>query len=194
LKFGYLYEAACILQPTELVTAMRNIHAFKVYEGSVRAGKTIGSLIEWIRFCRTAPDGNLLMTDEGEDIYLGSVFPNHNLAWRNDFSYKGINLGVLFTARLGGVCYSATQANLDLYGVSEASAAARDAGGVLINGREMVDAIFPYVLMEGDLNLSYDSGSQKWTLHYEGFFVAPLGHKIKVIADYVGPMDGFTAL
>ena len=68
-------------------------------------------------------NGNLLMTDEGEDIYLGSVFPNHNLAWRNDFSYKGINLGVLFTARLGGVCYSATQANLDLYGVSEASAA-----------------------------------------------------------------------
>lgn len=85
-------------------------------------------------------NGNLLMTDEGEDIYLGSVFPNHNLAWRNDFSYKGINLGILFTARLGGVCYSATQANLDLYGVSEASAAARDAGGVLINGREMVDA------------------------------------------------------
>lgn len=32
------------------------------------------------------------------------------------------------------------------------------------------------------------------SLHYEGFFVAPLGHKIKVIADYVGPMDGFTAL
>ena len=84
--------------------------------------------------------GNLQVTDEGEDIYLGSVFPDANLAWRNDFSWKGINLGVLFTARLGGVCYSATQANLDLYGVSEASAAARDAGGVLINGREMVDA------------------------------------------------------
>ena len=48
--------------------------------------------------------------------------------------------------------------------------------------------------MEGDLNLSYDSGSQKWTLHYEGFFVAPHGHKIKVIADYVGPMDRYTAL
>ena len=31
---GYLYEAACILQPTELVTAMRNIHAFKVYEAN----------------------------------------------------------------------------------------------------------------------------------------------------------------
>ena len=31
---GYLYEAACILQPTELVTAMRNIPTFKVYEGN----------------------------------------------------------------------------------------------------------------------------------------------------------------
>ncbi|HIW64908.1 MAG TPA: TonB-dependent receptor [Candidatus Alistipes intestinipullorum] len=84
--------------------------------------------------------GNLLITDEGEDIYLGSVVPDYNLAWRNDFSWKGLNLGVLFTGSIGGVCYSATQANMDLYGVSEASAAARDAGGVWINGRELVDA------------------------------------------------------
>ena len=84
--------------------------------------------------------GNLLLTDEGEDIYLGSVFPEHTLAWRNDFSWKGVNLGVLFTGRIGGICYSATQANMDLYGVSEASAAARDAGGIWINGRELVDA------------------------------------------------------
>lgn len=85
-------------------------------------------------------NGNLQITDDGNEIYLGSVFPKHNLAWQNEFGWKGINLRVLFTARLGGVCYSATQANLDLYGVSEASAAARDAGGILINGREMVDA------------------------------------------------------
>ena len=31
---GYLYEAACILQPTELVSAMRNIPTFKVYEAN----------------------------------------------------------------------------------------------------------------------------------------------------------------
>ncbi len=84
--------------------------------------------------------GNLILTDDGGEIYLGSVFPKYNLAWRNDFSYKGLNLSVLFTGCIGGICYSATQANLDLYGVSEVSAAARDAGGVLINGREMVDA------------------------------------------------------
>ena len=85
-------------------------------------------------------NGNVAVKDDYmDDIYLGSVFPKYNLAWRNDFNYKGINL-VLFTARIGGICYSATQANMDLYGVSEASAAARDAGGVMINGRDMIDA------------------------------------------------------
>lgn len=85
-------------------------------------------------------NGNITIDDIGTDIFLGSVFPKYNLAWRNDLSWKGIHLGFLFSGRIGGVCYSATQANLDLYGVSEASAAARDAGGVLVNGREWMDA------------------------------------------------------
>ena len=93
-------------------------------------------------YIETDNNGNLLLTDDsdGKELYLGSVFPDYNLAWRNDFHYKGINLGILFTARIGGICDSATQANLDLYGVSAASAAARDAGGVWINDRAMVDA------------------------------------------------------
>lgn len=85
-------------------------------------------------------NGDITVSDTGTDIFLGSVFPKYNLAWRNDLSYKGLHLGFLFSGRIGGVCYSATQANLDLYGVSEASAAARDAGGVLVNGREWMDA------------------------------------------------------
>ena len=83
--------------------------------------------------------GNLAVESNLPDMKLGSVFPKANLAWRNNFNWKGVNLGVLVTARIGGVVYSATQANMDLYGVSEASAAARDAGGVLVNGRAMVD-------------------------------------------------------
>ena len=85
-------------------------------------------------------NGDIAITDEADEIFLGTVFPKYNLAWRNDFSWKGLHLGILFSGRVGGVCYSATQASLDLYGVSEASAAARDAGGVLVNGREMMDA------------------------------------------------------
>ena len=92
-------------------------------------------------FIEVDKSGNVAVKDDYmEDIYLGSVFPKYNLAWRNDFSWRGLNLGVLFTARIGGICYSATQANMDLYGVSEASAAARDAGGVVINGRQTIDA------------------------------------------------------
>ena len=84
--------------------------------------------------------GQISVVDDGEDRYLGSVFPDYNLAWRNDFSWKGIHLGILFSGRIGGICYSATQANLDLYGASKATADARLAGGVLVNGREMIDA------------------------------------------------------
>lgn len=70
---------------------------------------------------------------------LGSIFPKANLAWKNDFNYKGINLGFLVTARLGGVVFSRTQASLDYYGVSEASAKARDNGGISVDGT-IVDA------------------------------------------------------
>ncbi len=92
-------------------------------------------------FIEVDKSGNVAVKDDYmEDIYLGSVFPKYNLAWRNDFSWRGLNLGVLLTGRIGGICYSATQANMDLYGVSEASAAARDVGGVLINGRQTIDA------------------------------------------------------
>ena len=84
-------------------------------------------------------NGDFVTVDKGADLKLGSVLPDYNLAWRNDFDYKGIKLGFLFTARIGGIVYSATQAEMDRYGVSEASAAARDAGGIMINGRSKVD-------------------------------------------------------
>lgn len=85
-------------------------------------------------------EGRPLTTEYSEPVYLGSVFPKYNLAWRNDFDFAGVHLGILFSGRIGGICYSATQANLDYYGVSEASAAARDAGGVFINGRAWTDS------------------------------------------------------
>ena len=44
-----------------------------VYEGSVRSSKTIGSLIEWIRFVRTGPDGNLLMTGRTQRTIINNL-------------------------------------------------------------------------------------------------------------------------
>ncbi len=79
--------------------------------------------------------------DTVTDIPLGSTMPKYNMAWKNDFAWKGLSASFMVTARLGGIVYSATQAAMDLYGVSEASAAARDNGGVWINGgKNLVDA------------------------------------------------------
>lgn len=59
--------------------------------------------------------------------------PDFNMGFSNTFSYKGVSLGVVLTARVGGLCVSNTQGILDYYGVSKATADARDAGGVWIN-------------------------------------------------------------
>ncbi|KAA3691849.1 TonB-dependent receptor [Bacteroides salyersiae] len=87
-----------------------------------------------------SPAGALVTVNNQPDIKLGSVFPKCNLAWSNQFSWKGFNVNALLTARIGGIVYSATAAAMDQYGVSESSAITRDNGGVLINGRNLVDA------------------------------------------------------
>ena len=87
-----------------------------------------------------SPAGTLVTVNNRPDIKLGSVFPKCNLAWNIQFSWKGFNISALVTARIGGIVYSATAAAMDQYGVSESSAVARDNGGVLVNGRNRVDA------------------------------------------------------
>lgn len=77
--------------------------------------------------------GNVLLENLPSPVYRGSVLPDANLGWRNDFSWKGLNFGFLVTARLGGIVLSQTQAILDAYGVSKASADARDKGGIPFN-------------------------------------------------------------
>ncbi len=111
----------------------------------IREGSTLGDLYSSADLVRDS-DGKIYINENGEVqavrgikdidqwVKLGSVFPKANLAWRNDFSYKGFNLGFLVTARLGGVVFSRSQATFDYYGVSEASAVARDNGGIMIDG------------------------------------------------------------
>lgn len=73
-------------------------------------------------------------------IKLGSVLPKANMSWNNRFTFSDFSFSFLLAMRLGGVVYSRTQAYLDSFGVSAASAAARDKGGVLINGTDIIDA------------------------------------------------------
>lgn len=70
---------------------------------------------------------------EEKKTFLGSILPKANMGWNTRFGWKGIDLGVTFAARLGGIAMSATESYLDQYGVSQRSADLRDAGGVRIN-------------------------------------------------------------
>ena len=117
----------------------------------LKEGGTLGDLYSLADF-KYDSNGNIYFSQDGnlaieniaspkDYVKLGCVLPKANMAWRNDFHVGNFNFGFLITARIGGVVYSKTQAVLDSYGVSEASADARDFGGVLINGgRDLVDA------------------------------------------------------
>ena len=79
-------------------------------------------------------DANGRISMERTDfVKVGQLAPKANLGWSNTFSYKGVSLGVVLTARIGGLVYSATQGILDFYGASEASAEMRDNGGIPVN-------------------------------------------------------------
>lgn len=77
-------------------------------------------------------NGNIFM-EEVEPVKVGSLAPKCNLGWSNNFDYKGISLGVVVTARIGGLVYSGTQGILDYYGVSETSALAREGNPIKVN-------------------------------------------------------------
>lgn len=98
-------------------------------------------------------NGEVISNTKAEDIKLGSVFPKCNMSWRNDFTYKNFNFGFMLSARIGGIVYSATQAYLDYYGVSETTAKAREFGGVLVNNSDMLDAQKWYSVVGGQSNL-----------------------------------------
>ena len=78
-------------------------------------------------------DNGAISMEEVEPFKVGSLDPKANLGWSNTFGYKGLSLGIVITARIGGLVYSATQGILDYYGASEASAQMRDNGGIPVN-------------------------------------------------------------
>jgi len=77
--------------------------------------------------------------DEDDMIFAGSTDAKHRLSWGGGLGYGGFNLSFLFTARLGGIAISKTQAILDYYGVSQDSADARELGFMEFNGMKNYD-------------------------------------------------------
>ena len=115
----------------------------------LREGGSLGDLYSLVDLKRDSngmiyidENGNISkenISDPDNYVKLGSVLPKANLAWNNNFRVGNFNFGFLITARLGGIVYSKTQAMIDGFGVSEASALARE-NGVYINNGDRIDA------------------------------------------------------
>ena len=172
----------------------------------LREGGTMGDLYV-DKGLRTDGNGNIWVDsqtgkvgvqDYAEPKKIGTMNPDFNMGFSNTFSYKGINLGVVLTARVGGLCVSNTQGILDYYGVSKATADARDAGGVWINNG-FVDAKSYYQTIGGstgglgqyytysatnirlsELNLSYTL-PRKWFNNKVGITAGIVGKNLWMI-------------
>ena len=125
-------------------------------------------------FVNVSPSGGMSL-ETVEPIYLGKTTPDFTMGWNNNFTYKNFGLSFLINARVGGIVTSSTQALLDRFGVSKASADARDAGGVMIPNQGLYDAKKYYTLIatgENDLAGYYTYSAtnvrlQELTLSYK---------------------------
>lgn len=74
---------------------------------------------------------------EGNTIKVANANPRFIMGWNHTFSYKGFSLYFLLDWRYGGKILSQTQAEMDLYGVSQVTALARDRGYVTLEGQQI---------------------------------------------------------
>ncbi len=81
------------------------------------------------------PGSQTVVAEPNKFVLAGNSNPRYNIGWGNTLNWKGVGLNFLFSGRVGGIVVSNTQAIMDAFGVSQASADAREAGGALVNGR-----------------------------------------------------------
>ena len=110
----------------------------------LREGGDIGDVYDNKRIKRDANglvdySSGTLQTEETEPYKLGSINPDWVFGWNGNIGYKNLSLSFLFKARLGGIVVSGTQQWLDRYGVSKATADARDLGYVQIGNNLKVN-------------------------------------------------------
>ena len=131
---------------------------------------------------------------ENKETHLGSILPKMNMGWNLGFGYKGINLGMTFTGRFGGIVLSETQSVLNAAGVSKISADVRDAGGVPINQAKIdvrnyfqtiqtASVYYTYSATNvrlGELSLSYTL-PKKWFANKLGMTVGLVGKNLWMI-------------
>ena len=81
--------------------------------------------------------GMPLVEGDGNTVKVGNANPKLMLGWNHMLSYKNFSFYFLVDCRFGGDILSQTQADMDMYGVSEVTARARDKGYVMLEGNRI---------------------------------------------------------
>lgn len=134
--------------------------------------------------------------DPDNFVRAGNANPDYTIGWRNNFEWKGLSLGFFVNGRFGGIGVSSTQAKLDYFGVSKASAEARDRGGAIVNGK-LIPAKEYYQVVGGgnsgigsmyvydatnirlaELSLGYQIPVNKWMKWIKGANVSLVGRNL----------------
>jgi TonB-linked SusC/RagA family outer membrane protein len=107
------------------------------YESVLAVGGSYDD-IYGVKFQRNAV-GQILLNADGTPMVtdyekVGNPNPKFQMGWENTFNYGKFTLNFLVDGKFGGQVLSMTQMLMDSYGVSVASAQARDNGGVTVNG------------------------------------------------------------
>ena len=144
------------------------------------------------------PSNQTVTAETNTYVYAGNTAPKHLLSWGNEFNFKGFNLSFLFNARLGGVVVSKTQAVMDFYGISQATADARDNGGALVNGKLIPAKEYYQTIGAGsgvlsqyvydatnvrlaELTFGYNFPVQNWCKWLKGLNVSFVAHNLAMI-------------
>ena len=86
---------------------------------------------------------------DGNTVKVGNSNPKFQLGWNHTLSYKDLSLYFLIDCRYGGKVLSQTQADMDLYGVSEITGKARDNGYVMLEGQRIENVKGFYKIVGG---------------------------------------------
>jgi TonB-linked SusC/RagA family outer membrane protein len=109
------------------------------YDMTITEGGSIGDIYV-NAFLRDSTTGKIILNDDNlpvkakEEKLIGSANPDFAIGWNNTFTYKNASLSFLIDGKFGGKFVDMTEAWYDQYGLSQRSADARDAGGVLVSG------------------------------------------------------------
>lgn len=94
----------------------------------------------------------LPLLSPGTDQYLGNANPKFLMGFNNQFKYKNLTLSFLVDGRFGGKIASMTEQWLDFKGLSKRSGEARDAGGVMVNGKQIpAETYYNFISGKGDV-------------------------------------------